>query len=74
MDDFEQLKNDIRHVERIILARVSKAARLYTAAGDRASDSEITEYWQVMDDATRHGQLLNAMLARLSDFDLTDGG
>lgn len=74
MDDFEQLKSDIRHVERIILSRVSKAARLYTAAGDRASDGEITEYWQTMDDATRHGQLLNSMLARLSDFDLTDGG
>lgn len=75
--DFAQYQNtkaEMLRLERIILSLVSKAARLYDNAGRFASDSEITEYWQLMDQATKYGGEYNALLARLSDFDVSPGG
>lgn len=71
---YQSMKTEMLRIERIILSLVSKASRLYDNAGHFASDAEITEYWQLMDQATKYGGEYNALLARLSDFDVNLGG
>lgn len=72
--EYQALRVDALRLERLIVSLVSRAARLYTKAGDFASDSEINDYWQLMDQATKYGGEYNALLARLSDFDVNLGG
>lgn len=72
--EYQALRADALRLERLIVSLVSRASRLYAKAGDFASDAEINDYWQLMDDATRHGREYNALIMRMGDFKPHAGG
>lgn len=72
--EYQALRVDALRLERLIVSLVSRAARLYTKAGDFATDAEINDYWQLMDDATKYGGEYNALIMRMGDFKLHAGG